>query len=235
MRPDTEGAGDWFRRALEGSKDMVRILSYTIMKARAGKVGSVGLGALLADFATRADGVRVHLLGHSFGARLVSFALTTVGPARPVLCTLWSSSRAPFRTSRSRMLTTTRSARTARSTSTLTERGPLVATYSAFDYAVGRWYPKASFLAQEDTEGKDIPSRWAGMGGDGFQAVKPLTQLSLLAKGPTEFNFAPRGFYRVDAGWVIDDVDQSAFSGAHSDIRKVPVAQMVAAAAGAYE
>ena len=112
-------------------------------------------------------------------------------------------------------------------------RGPLVATYSVFDYAVGRWYPKASFLAHEDTEAVDQTSRWDGMGADGFQAVAPLKRLSLLADQPTTFAFDPGTFYRVDCGWVINDVTQSAFSGAHSDIRKAPVAQLAAATAGA--
>ena len=57
---------------------MIRILSYTIMKARAGTVGSVGLGPLLVAMKKDAPGVRVHLIGHSFGARLVSFALAGI-------------------------------------------------------------------------------------------------------------------------------------------------------------
>jgi hypothetical protein len=231
---DTEARGDWFRRAIEGSKDMVRILSYTIMKARAGTVGSVGLGDLLADFPTRAPGVRVHLLGHSFGARLVSFALSTVGepttsPVHSLVLIQGAFSHLAFSHGKDNPFGSG-----ALHPYVDRVRGPLVATYSVFDYAVCRWYAKASFLARDDLEGQGDPTRWDGMGADGFQAVDPLKGFSLLAEGQTEFDLKPHIFYRVDSAWVINDVDQSAFSGAHSDIRKVPIGQLAAAAAGAH-
>ena len=49
------------------------------MKNRAGTVGRVGLGPVLGRLPA---GVRAHLAGHSFGARLVSFALAGL-PAGP--------------------------------------------------------------------------------------------------------------------------------------------------------
>ena len=201
------------------------MLSYTIMKARAGKVGRLGLGSLLADFPVEAPGVRVHLIGHSFGARLVSFALSTVGeavtsPVHSLLLIQGAFSHFTFSHAQDNPFGSPGALHTYADR----VRGPLVATYSVFDYAVGRWYPKASLLAGEDTEAVDQPSRWDGMGADGFRAVSPLMRLSLLSDRPTVFAFDPGTFYRVDCGWVINDVAQSAFSGAHSDIRKDPVA-----------
>ena len=70
----TQGLGDWFDKAVNGAKDAVRVLSYNVMKARAGDIGRSGLGPLLADLHRRSPQLRVHLVGHSFGARLVSFA-----------------------------------------------------------------------------------------------------------------------------------------------------------------
>src|SRR6185437_17094028 len=57
--------------------------------------------------------------------------------------------------------------------------GPLVATFSEHDWAVGRWYPQASFLARQDNENPDPdqPDQWGGMGSDGFQGVSPSKQL----------------------------------------------------------
>jgi hypothetical protein len=74
-----QGLGDWFRTALNGAKDAVRVLSYSTMKQRAGDIGRAGLGPLLAQLHVGAPDVRVHLLGHSFGARLVAFSLAGVG------------------------------------------------------------------------------------------------------------------------------------------------------------
>ena len=72
------------------------------------------------------------------------------------------------------------------------------------------------------------------MGADGFQAVTPLVSLLMPSTGHNGYNFQAGTFYRVDAHLVINDYSQSAFSGAHSDIRKLPVAQLAAAAAAAH-
>ncbi len=230
----TQGIGDWFNNAIHGAKDAVRVLSYNIMKARAGDVGRTGLGPLLAALHGRTSGLRVHLIGHSFGARLVSFALSGVGEPTdsPVASLLllqgafshWSFAHAqdnPFGR--------------AGALNTWADRvhGPLVATFSVFDWAVCRWYPKASLLAQQDVE--DVTAdRWGGMGSDGFQAVKPAADRLLAADGGADLGFSAGEFFRVDAAAVINNVTGQPFAGAHSDIRKPPIAQLAVAAAAAH-
>lgn len=222
-----QGIGDWFGKALGGAKDALRVFSYTTMKARAGVVGRNGLGPALAGL----RGVRVHLVGHSFGARLVSFALAGVGPAKdsPVASlTLlqgafshWSFSHAkdnPFGAAGALRGVADR------------VRGPLVATFSSHDFAVGRWYPKASFLARQD-ESADTAGRWGGMGADGFQAVTPADDRTMHPDGGIRYGFRPGTFYRVNAGTVINNRADDTFAGAHSDIRKPAVAQLIVAAA----
>ncbi|MGW5231064.1 thiamine pyrophosphate-dependent enzyme [Streptomyces nodosus] len=59
----------------DGARELLRQATYYAMKRRAGAVGERGLGPVLGRLAQTAPGVRVHLVGHSFGARLVSFAL----------------------------------------------------------------------------------------------------------------------------------------------------------------
>ena len=66
------GFGDALGGLLHGAKEALRQATYWQMKNRAGTVGRHGLGPLLGRLPA---GVRVHLVGHSFGARLVSFAL----------------------------------------------------------------------------------------------------------------------------------------------------------------
>ncbi|MFJ9453928.1 hypothetical protein ACIRST_02505 [Kitasatospora sp. NPDC101447] len=230
----TQGIGDWFRHAVNGAKDALRVLSYSVMKARAGDIGRTGLGPLLAALHARAPGLRVHLLGHSFGARLVSFALAGVGaPADSPVASLlliqgafshWSFAHAqdnPFGS--------------AGALNTFADRvhGPLVSTFSVHDWAVGVWYPKASFLARQDSEA-DVAGRWDGMGADGYQAVAPSEDRVMPADGRAAYGFVPGAFYRVNAAAVIDNVEGEPFSGAHSDIRKPQVAALAAAAAGAH-
>jgi hypothetical protein len=59
----------------DGAHELLRQATYYAMKRRAGTVGERGLGRVVGQLAAAAPGVRVHLVGHSFGARLVSFAL----------------------------------------------------------------------------------------------------------------------------------------------------------------
>ena len=229
-----QGIGDWFGKAINGAKDVLRVFSYTTMKARAGTVGQKGLGPLLAALHAQSPAVRVHLIGHSFGARLVSFALSGVGaPADSPIASLllvqgafshWSFAHAqdnPFGSPGALNAYADR------------VHGPLVATHTVYDWAVGVWYPKASFLAQQDTEAV-VADRWGGMGSDGFQAVKPAEDRDMPAQGGTNYGLTPGTFYRINAANVINNTDGEPFSGAHSDIRKVPVAQLAAAAAAAH-
>lgn len=230
----TQGIGDWFANAINGAKDAVRVLSYTVMKARAGQIGRAGLGPLLVALHGRSPAVRVHLIGHSFGARLVSFALSGIGaPAdSPVTSLLlvqgafshWSFAHAqdnPFGEAGALHMFANR------------VHGPLVATFSVHDWAVGRWYPKASFLARQDAAGK-VAGRWGGMGADGYQAVAPVVDRSMPEGGGTDYQFTPRTFFRVDAASIINNVRDQMFAGAHSDIRKPAVAQLAVAAAAAH-
>ena len=55
------------------------------------------------------------------------------------------------------------------------------------------------------------------MGHDGYQQSPAGLTVPLAAQG-TDYGFQPRIFYLLDANAVIT-ADQSAFSGAHSDIR----------------
>jgi hypothetical protein len=230
----TQGIGDWFANAINGAKDAVRVLSYTVMKARAGDIGRTGLGPLLAELHRRSPAVRVHLIGHSFGARLVSFALAGIGaPADSPVASLllvqgafshWSFAHAqdnPFGSPGALHQYADR------------VHGPLVATFTVHDWAVGRWYPKASFLSRQDTQA-GVAGRWGGMGADGYQAVKPAADRTMPEEGGIDYQFTPGTFYRVDAASVINNVKDQAFAGAHSDIRKPALAQLAMATAAAH-
>jgi len=229
---DAQDLGGIFGKVWNGAKDALRIGSYFQMKARAGDVGQKGLGPFLEQL--HAAPIRVHLIGHSFGARLVSFALAGIssGDKSPVASlTLvqgafshWAFTQAgdnPFGS--------------AGALCDYIDRvnGPLAATFTSADWAVGNWYPKASFLSHQDVEGDEPAGQWDGMGKDGFQAVQPSAELTLpLAGPPPTLN---RGsFYRADANAVINNTSLSAFAGAHSDIIKPEVAGLIAAMASAH-
>jgi hypothetical protein len=229
----------------EGAREVLRTLSYYEMKNRAGVVGRNGLGPFLSGLAAPvgsrepdqqggARRPRVHLMGHSFGARLVAFTLSGLadgltGPASPVKSLLliqgafshFAFTQAlPFDRSRAGALAGYRDR----------VDGPLLATFSGKDRAVCWWYPLASMLRRQDSNSQaDLLLRWGAMGGDGYQVDDAVT-VSLGAEG-CGYPFAPGVFYRLDANAVIQAI-QSPFSGAHSDISHPEVAWAALVGAG---
>jgi hypothetical protein len=230
-----QAVGDMFRTVWKGAKDGLRVFSYYTMKARAGVIGREGLAPVLVRLHATAglSQVRVHLVGHSFGGRLVAYALTGIpspdaSPVGSLVLVQAAFSHFAFSTAQGNPFGKEGTLRA------YVDRvhGPLVATWSEHDFAVGRWYPKASALARQDNNADPAVSRWGGLGADGFRAVQPLQPLDLLPPG-AEYGLASGSFYAVDGSGVINDWEQSAFSGAHSDIRRPEVAWLIAAAAAA--
>jgi len=231
-----QGVGDWFASAINGAKDAARVFSYWTMKARAGTIGQTGLARLLTALHAKSPAIRVHLIGHSFGARLVSFVLAGVGtpddsPVRSLTLLQGAFSHWSFADAAGNPF----GARGGLNALNNRVHGPLVATFSSFDWAVGVWYPKASFLAGDNLQAAPAgPDPWGGMGADGFQPVGAARTVPMPAGGGLAYGFTPNTFYRVNAASVINNTTGESFSGAHSDIQKMPVAQLIVAAAAAH-
>jgi hypothetical protein len=219
--PDAGEAGlrDRVRGIWNGAKEALRQLTYWQMKNRAGTVGRNGLGPLIGQLHQAAPGVRVHLVGHSFGARVVSYALAGVpaglepSPVKAVTLlqgafSHWAYARQlPFDVSRGGGL------------AGMLDRidGPLVACYSQHDSAVGRFYPLASMAARDDSAAAaDAASRWGGMGADGAQAVAATAE-AIRGAGPgNSYRFADKKALNIDASEIVRSGGPP--SGAHSDI-----------------
>jgi hypothetical protein len=67
-----------------GAANLLNVFTYYTMRHRAGVVGARGLNDLLRDLRARFPTTRLHLVGHSFGARLVTAAVQGDGHAVPV-------------------------------------------------------------------------------------------------------------------------------------------------------
>jgi hypothetical protein len=229
-----QGLPNPFSTLWSGAREVLRTMSYYEMKNRAGVIGQHGLGPLLATLAAAVPGLRVHLIGHSFGARLVAFSLTglpdtATGAASPVKSlTLVQGAFSHF----SFAAPTPSPAVPAGALAGVRNRvdGPLLSTFAAADRAVGWWYPAASMLAHQDAESlADLTYQWGGMGHDGFQQSPPGVTLPLQPQGQP-YAFKPDGDYLLDANQVICAV-QSQFSGAHSDIQHPEVLWAILSAA----
>jgi hypothetical protein len=222
-----QGLPNPFTSLWNGAEQVLRTMSYYEMKNRAGIIGRNGLGPMIGKLAAADAGIRVHLMGHSFGARLVSYSLSGLPPAatganspvRALLLIQGAFSHYSFANPAPNFLVSGPGALSAFAGNV---NGPLLATFSAADRACGWWYPAASMLAHQDAESvDDLTAQWGAMGHDGYQQSPPGTTVTLAAQG-TEYNFRPATFYLLDANAIIC-ADQSPFSGAHSDIQHAQV------------
>jgi hypothetical protein len=224
---NAEGLPNPFTALWSGAREVLRTLSYYEMKNRAGVVGRTGLGPFIGGF----ENVRFHLAGHSFGARLVSFALTglpeaAVSPVKSLTLVQGAFSHFSFADP------TPCSAVPSGTLACVLNRidGPALATFTAADRCLGWWYPAASMLAHQNAESLiDLTYEWGGMGHDGFQQSPAGTTVVMLAQGEP-YDFSGGGVYLLDANKVIC-ADLSAFSGAHSDIQHPEVAWAIVSAA----
>ncbi|MHC5908835.1 serine-threonine protein kinase [Streptomyces sp. S6] len=204
----------------DGAKELLRQATYYAMKRRAGTVGERGLGPFLGKLAAVSPGVRVHLVGHSFGGRLVSFALNGLpGGVRSVKSmTLLQGAFSHY----------TFAADGALSGRQNRVDGPVVCCHSSFDQALGTMYPLASRMAGDSRGaiGDLLGTKWGAMGHDGVQSVPETRELSLTdaLRGPLPAS----GCVNVDAASVVRRGGPP--SGAHSDIVHAELARVVLAA-----
>jgi hypothetical protein len=209
------GLGDAFGRLWNGAKEALRQLTYFEMKKRAGVVGKQGLGPLLGRIAQADPDVRIHLVGHSFGARLVSFALAGLPAGASPVKSLYLLQGAFSHFAFADALPVDPARGGALKGMAARVDGPLVASFSVHDMAVGKLYPLASLSSRDDAAGLDDQLfRWGGMGHDGAQAVEAT--VATLGPVGTAYPFAPGRFVNLDGNGIINRGGPP--SGAHSDI-----------------
>ncbi|MFC5215877.1 serine-threonine protein kinase [Streptomyces coerulescens] len=228
-----EGAASFsFPNPWEGAHELLRQATYYAMKRRAGTVGERGLGRVVGQLAAGSPEVRVHLVGHSFGARLVSFALRGlpkgVRTVKSVTLLQGAFSHYAFA---SRLPHDTRAGGVLEGQHNRID-GPLVCCYSRHDSALSTMYPLASRMAGDargiaaPDVGRMLGAKWGAMGHDGVQAV-PGTKSYKLADA-LKAKLPASGCVNVDAAGVVKRGGPPA--GAHSDIVHRELAQLVLAA-----
>ncbi|MFE0422644.1 serine-threonine protein kinase [Streptomyces sp. NPDC058953] len=212
-----------------GARELLRQTTYYALKRRAGAVGELGLGPLLGQLARSRPALRVHLVGHGQGARLVAFALRglpdevrtvkSVTLLQGAFSQYAFASRLPHAPGRSGALRT------------MEQRvdGPVVACHSRYDGALGALYPVASAPAHDDrSPGPDAVGdrRWWAVGHGGIHGVASAVRLSL---DEALTGALPRkGCVSVDVSSVVRR--GAPPSGAHGDICHEELARLIVAA-----
>ncbi|MEV5981548.1 serine-threonine protein kinase [Streptomyces sp. NPDC052114] len=214
--------GSLRKRLWNGAHELLRQGTYYAMKRRSGAVGQLGLGPAIGLLAADVPTIRVHLIGHSFGGRLVSYALrgmpADVRAVKSVTLLEGAFSHYAF----AERLPHDRTRGGALAGMQHRIDGPLVSCYSHFDDALGRLYPLASKLAGDSTSFLNLWERWGAIGYNGIRAVDDGKRIKLGEKVPA------KGCVSVDAASVVRRGGPP--SGAHSDVCHEELARVVFAA-----
>ncbi|MFD6110445.1 serine-threonine protein kinase [Streptomyces yangpuensis] len=219
-------AGGGLRGVWGGAKELLRQAAYYKMKKRAGVVGERGLGPVLAELAADRPAVRFHLIGHSFGARVVSFSLCAVPDGARYVRSVTLLQGAFSHYAFADRLPHDKGRGGALRGLHRKVDGPVVACHSPHDSALRVFYPLASRMAGDSAGLLGFDERWGAIGHDGVRAVPGAPRLSLdtvLREG-----VPAAGCVSVDAGSVVRR--GGAPSGAHSDICHEELARVVVSA-----
>lgn len=211
-------------------------LSFWKMKDRGRRFGESGGHTLLQTLLAAREGLRIHLMGHSFGCIVVSACVAgpvgREGLPQPVqslvlvqgALSLWSyCSDIPFRRGRTGYFRPLIAGNHV--------AGPILTTRSSFDTAVGRWYPLGAGVARQiDFAPGELP-RYGGVGTFGLQGPGlNLVDLGLQA-ADQPYDFGGGRVFNLECSGIIRN--GGGASGAHSDIGHPEVAHAVWSAASA--
>lgn len=216
------GLTDFFDGALSGARNMMNLVTYYKMKERAGLVGAKGLNPLLREIRGAHPELRIHLVGHSFGGRLVVAAVAGSSPAEVLRANSMSLLQAAF--SHHGFAEKWDGVNDGFFRRVITEKaisGPVIITCTANDRAVGVAYAIASLVAQQTAAGIGGPnSKYGGIGRNGAQKTKEADRSAMVAAGE-QITLRPGRLHNLNADRFIKD---------HSDVRNRNVAYAVLSA-----
>jgi hypothetical protein len=159
------GLGDIFSGIKSGAIRFLNYLAYYEMKKRAGIVGQKGVGPMLDRLAKNVQ--RIHLVGHSFGCRVVTAAAATSTTDKLQSMSLLQAAFSHNGFSKS-MNGFFRSV-----VDNHRIKGPIIITYTPNDRAVGIAYPVASRLAGAVASAfGDANDKFGGLGRNGAQKME---------------------------------------------------------------
>ncbi len=210
------GVEDLVDGTVAAARRIANYATYYEIKTRAGVVGRGGVQALLRRVRATRPELKVHLIGHSFGGRLVTAAAHALGPATPAL-TVALLQAAFSHNGLASHFDGTNDGAFRSLVAPPWAAGPIVITHTKNDEAVGIAYPLASRLARQVASALgDEDDPYGGMGRNGAQhtpEVDPAVAV-LQPVGPP-YPFAPGKIYNLRA----DD-----YISGHSDVAGPEVA-----------
>ena len=160
------GLGDIFSGIKAGAIRFLNYFAYYEMKKRAGTVGQKGVGPMLDRLADNAQ--RIHLVGHSFGGRVVTAAAaeSTIDKLQSMSLLQTAFSHNGFSKSMNGFFRSV--------VDNQRIKGPILVTHTPNDRAVGIAYPVASRLSGTVASAfGDATDKFGGLGRNGAQKMEP--------------------------------------------------------------
>jgi hypothetical protein len=213
------GLGDLVDGFTAGARRIANFVTYYQMKERAGVIGTSGLGPLLVRCRNGHPVLRLHLVGHSFGGRLVTAAAAAL-PKQTANVTV-SLLQAAF--SHNALSADYGNGKAGFYRAVIADgrvSGPIVITHTKNDQAVGVAYPLASRIASQIAAALgDENDPYGGLGRNGAQHTTEADGHGVVMGGTkTAYAFAPGTVNNLRADSIIKD---------HGDVRSEAVAYAV--------
>jgi hypothetical protein len=193
------------------ARHLIHVTSYYTMKDRAGLVGTGAVARLVEELHAQDPAVRVHLAGHSFGARVVAAAAAaSLAPVHSLTLLQGAFSHVGFAPAG-----VGRPVGAFRQALTDGVRGPVVVTHTHNDRSVTLAYAIASRVARQVADalgGPDDP--YGGIGANGA-VLTPEAVFEELADRDATYDFEPGRIHNLRADRFVSN---------HLDIRGPEVA-----------
>jgi hypothetical protein len=220
------GLGDFFKGITAGASNLLNYVTYYQMKERAGTVGRAGVNEAIRRVRADAPNVRVHLVGHSFGCRVVTAAATGQATkpngfvdSMTLLQAAFSHYAFAARFDSSNKQGFFRNLITESRVS-----GPILITHTRADKAVGLAYAIASRVAgQIAADMGDQNDPFGGLGSNGAQKTTEAKEAKLPKAGA--------GFSPAPAKGSITNLLADGLISSHGDVRNPNAAYAVLSAA----
>lgn len=202
--PETAGLLDVLKKL--DPRQLVKAATVLLMKDRAGRVGGRGVAELLRRLVDASPDVRVHLIGHSYGCKVVLSALCAgAAPSRRVDSVLL------LQPALSALCFATDVDGTGRPggyrAALERTRQPVLTTFSSHDFPLTRVFHlavrRASDLGEAVIAGVPLPSRYAALGGFGPHGADDDTMVVQPVNPPAGYPVAGKRVVGVQADSVI--------------------------------
>jgi hypothetical protein len=224
-----ESFGSFFRSILGGIDKFLNLTTWYVMKNRSGTVGANGVAQAVRDVKASNKNIRLHLVGHSLGGRLIAACAKSLGQApllQPDSVTLLEAAFSHYGFSANNGKGTRGFFRDVIDKKVV--KGPFLETFSFQDTVVGLTYAIASHLAGDNAEAiGDLNDEFGGIGRNGAQKTTESVAIKLKTAA------SPGDLYAFKTGIVTCLDGSGGLIKDHSDVTNENVTYAFASAVAA--